>query len=326
MTMRLRVEAVRSSLLWRLNTRIIARGVKSLPPDTLKSYIVVTPHLVHLAPLATLNHGPRVQPVLVANGLSEADITWLSEMTDAPVIRLKSSLGRSPDSLLAHGTIIDYLADTNPGAFCIQDADCFISDQSFWNSVNIDLSSEYAVCAFVRNGDGDRADFPETFLTILNAPLMREYRRNHDVTSESSSRVSPRAQQALSEAGYPAGRVLETLKDYYDTLQQFWVVATHHGFRFRQIPGEGSTVHHIGGTSYLYRAFDNLDHWDYWPLAVHYLNLRILESPKTSVFRQRFAGLFEFHGSADQLLIKYPAFASGWRRQTSERIIAALLR
>ena len=42
------------------------------------SFIVVTPHLTHLAPLATQNAGPGVQPVFVANGIGEGDRAWLA--------------------------------------------------------------------------------------------------------------------------------------------------------------------------------------------------------------------------------------------------------
>lgn len=293
--------------------------------DSLKSFIVVTPHLIHMAPLATLNHGPAIQPVFVANGLNSADLGWLRGMCPAiPIIELRTSLTGNPDSLLLHGVIIDYLADACESPFCIQDADCFVLDSSFWTTATLDPSSEYATCVFVREGEGARPAFPETFLTYLNAPLMRKYRSEFDIRSESTRTPSLRAQKALTEAGYEEGRVLETLKDYYDTLQQFWVVASHHGFRFRKLAGEGNTVHHIGGTSYLHSTFDDMSHWDYWPLAVHYFNLRLLELPAASRFRSRFAKLVEYHRSVDDLLKKFPDFASGYRRKTADTILASL--
>jgi hypothetical protein len=243
---------------------------------------------------------------------------------DVPIVSLKASLGNNPDSLLMHGVVIDYLAQAEKGAFYIQDADCFVSDSSFWNFDPVDLGTEYAACAFVRKGSAERPAFPETFLTALNAPLLRKYRQLYGIVSETAENTDARGVKVLAEAGYPVGRVLETYKDYYDTLQQYWVIAGHEGKRYRRISGEGETVHHIGGTSYLYKSFEKLDHWDYWPLAVHYFNLRILELPAAKRYSARFSGLIEFHQSADVLLGNYPDFASGWRRKNADNILAKL--
>jgi hypothetical protein len=222
------------------------------------------------------------------------------------------------------GVVIDYLAHCIRGPFCIQDADCFVTDASFWDSMTLNPAIEYAVCAFTRSARPGMPEFPETFLVCLNSELIRRYRKEYGMRSESAGKANARAKRILSEAGYSEGKVLEKLKDYYDTLQQFWLVATHHGFQFRRIEGEGEVVHHIGGTSYLHRSFENLEHWDYWPLAVHYLNLRILEIPATALFRERFSKLIAFHGSADQLLDNFPDFASGWRRKLADRILLQL--
>ena len=317
--------SLRSAVLQETNTRAARRAIQGMDSAKLKSFIVVTPHLIHMAPLATLNHGSGVQPVLVANGLSGDDLAWLGAMCPGvPTIELRTSLTGNPDSLLLHGVIIDYLAAACDQPFCIQDADCFVLDSSFWTGVSLDPKTEYATCVFVREGDAKRPPFPETFLTCLNAPLMRKFNRELSIRSESTDRPSSRAKDALASAGYGEGRVLETLKDYYDTLQQFWVIATHRGFRFRKLAGEGDTVHHIGGTSYLHSTFDDLAHWDYWPLAVHYFNMRLLELPAASRFRKRFEKLSAYHGSADQVLGKFPDFAAGYRRKTADTILDEL--
>ena len=325
MVMRRLAAALRSTILWRTNTHRAKLALAGTAQDRPRSYIVVTPHLIHLAPLATLNHGGRVQPVFVANGINHDDSEWLRMMCpEVPIVPLRASLGNNPDSMLSHGIVIDYLAQAELGAFYIQDADCFVSDRSFWSFTAMDLTAEYAVCAFVRKGSEDRPEFPETFLTALNAPLLRKYRKLYGVVSESVPTADSRAMRILDDAGYPAGRVLETYKDYFDTLQQYWVIATHQGMRHRRAAGEGETVHHIGGTSYLYKSFEKLAHWDYWPLAVHYFNLRILEMPAVERFRKRFKGLIDYHGSADALIEAYPHFAGGWRKRSADRIISEL--
>jgi hypothetical protein len=318
------VGTIRSSLLGAANSRIASSSLAPLV-GKLNTFIVVTPHLIHLAPLAALNPGKGIRPVFVSNGLSSGDISWLESIApQVPVIPLKASLGGNPDSLLGHGVIIDCLASASHEAFCIQDADCFVSDATFWDHVSLDLEKEFAACAFVRKAKGDMPEFPETFLAVLNAPLLRRYRMKYRISAESSAEAPPRARAVLAEAGYGRGEVLENLKNYYDTLQQYWVVATHEGFSFRRLDGEGKTVHHIGGTSYLHRSFENLSHWDYWPLAVHYLHMRVLEMPGAIRFRKRFAKLFEVHDSAAALLGAYPDFAAGRRRANADAILDSL--
>ena len=315
--------ALRRRILRSVNDRISRRSSATLDAGRTPSYIVVTPHLVHLAPLAASNHSAGIQPVFVANGIGRADMEWLAEMRpDVPVISLRASLRGDSASLLEHGVVINHLASGSHDAFCVQDADCFVTDSEFWSTMRLDPDTDYAVGPFLRQGEGERPDFPETFLICLNRKLMDQYAREFGITAEPSGRPRRRARRFLSEAGYPEGKYLETLKDYYDTLQQFWVAARKHGFGYRHVAGEGETVHHVGGTSYLHRSFENLDHWDYWPLNVHYFHLRLLELPRCAQFRERFRGLIEFHGSSTSLLAAFPDYDTGWRRQESDLIIS----
>jgi hypothetical protein len=313
---------LRSTVLDSLNERAAMKVCGGLPRDRIPSFIVVTPELVHLAPLAARNNGARVQPVFVANGATADDVAWLRAMAPSvPVIRLWTSVRRKAGSLLHHGDVIEYVARASSRPFCIQDADCFVTDSAFWETLALDVEREYAVGPFSRKPEAGRPEFPETFLLMLNAPLMERLRRESGITAVAAAKLPPRARNALAAAGYPAGKYLETRKQYFDTLQQFWVAAMHDGFGFRLVEGDGESVHHVGGTSYLHRTFDDLAHWDFWPLNVHYFHLRLLELPACSAFRPRFQSLFEFHGSSRSLLGKYPEYASGRRRAESDRII-----
>jgi len=305
------------------NDRICRRASVKLDARRMPTYIVVTPHLVHLAPLAASNHSVGIQPVFVANGIGRTDIDWLTAMKpDVPVISLRTSLGGKSASLLEHGVIINHLARGVHDVFCVQDADCFVTDSEFWATMMLDPNTDYAVGPFLRQGEGERPDFPETFLICLNRELMEKYSREFGITAEPSGRPRRKARRFLRDVGYPEGKYLETLKDYYDTLQQFWVAARKHGFVYRHVAGEGKTVHHVGGTSYLHRSFENLEHWDYWPLNVHYFHLRLLELSRCAQFRPRFGAVIDFHGSSNRLLDQFPEFANGWRRRESDLIIA----
>lgn len=315
-------QKARSGTLFRINSRRANRAIKSLPADRLLSFIVVTPDLVHLAPLSTRNHGSGVQPVYVANGINRRDVAWLERISPGiPIVQLRASFRGDSETLIHHGEVIENLARSMDRAFCIQDADCFVLEEAFWATLALNQKTEYAVGPFERQAEDGRPPFPETFLLLLNAALMRELRDDHDITAYASPKPSRRATRFLQSAGYPPGTFLETRKPYYDTLQQYWVAASFQGLAFRCVSGEGSTVHHVGGTSYLHRTFDDLAHWDYWPLNVHYFHLRLLELPGCEMFRERFRSLADFHGSSAALLEAYPGFAAGWRRKASDLIL-----
>ncbi|MEO0794562.1 MAG: hypothetical protein AAFX93_05355 [Verrucomicrobiota bacterium] len=315
----------RLKLLALINDQKAMAQIRRFDPAKMQSYIVVTPHLVHLTPLAVQNAADHVQPVLVDNGLTAADREWLSKRCPhTPFLDLLNSFSSNSETLIQHGVVINHLARGHQGVFCIQDADCFIGRADYWNELSLDLDKEFAVGPFLRKTRDERPTFPETFLLLLNGGLMQKLKREHGITAENSKLPNAKARKILREAGIPDGQVLERNKDYYDTLQQYWVAAKHLGYSYRHIPGEDKDTWHIGGTSYLFKSFDDLAHWDYWPLNVHYLHLRLLEQPSCEPIRPRFQKLFDFHQNADNLLNNYPEFARGWRREMSDLIIGKL--
>ena len=315
---------MRKLLLRYLNGWQARRSRRLERPRCVPSFIVVTPAVVPLAPLAARNAASWIEPVFVANGLIREDIQWLRRFSpETRILKLTGSLGGNLASLLDHGSVIDALAWDRYEPFYIQDADCFILDPTFWDTMTVDPSVNYAVGPFVREPTSPCRSFPETFLLGLNGSLMNALRRKHAIYSSASEVPTSRARRFLAAAGYPEGRYLETLKAYYDTLQQYWVAAEHFGYQFRRCAGENDAVHHVGGTSYLHREANELDHWDYWPLAVHYLYLKLLELPACEIFEKRFESLRSLHGTVGSLLIQHPDFATGWRRQKIDVILSA---
>ena len=313
---------LQSFLLEGINQKRGRHFTASVPSEKTASYIVVTPHLVHLAPLAAQNAGEGIFPVFVINGLSPTDIKWLTEVSPATaILPLLASLSGNRESLIEHGRIIDTLIDSENRPFFIQDADCFITDRAYWDQLGLASEHHYASGPFLRTIKSTNESFPETFLLGLNLQLLRRYRTSLGLSARCATTARRKLQTALTDAGYPEGHYLETLKDSYDTLQQYWVLARHDGYLFRHCEGEDEEVFHIGGTSYLFRQFDDLAHWDYWPLAVHYFHLRLLEMPTCAPFRSRFARIFEVHQSSEKLLEGFPDFASGWRRKNADLVI-----
>jgi hypothetical protein len=262
-----------------------------------------------------------IAPILLANGLGDDDVRWLrSVCSGVPVIHLKAGIRKNSKSLLPHGVIIDLVSSAGNGPICLQDADCFVSDPAFWDQVVLNVQTDYAAGPFWK-ASGLNDGYAETFFVVLNRDLLVKCRRLYGITSEVVITPRKRARPFLIKAGLGANRFPEESKDYFDTLQQFWVVAEADGFKFRRIDGANKTIHHIGGTSYLHNVFDELSKWDYWPLNVHYFHLRILEQPEFARFQPRFESLFRFHRGSQELLESFPEYRDGWRRKLTDSVL-----
>jgi hypothetical protein len=316
---KVRTVALQWSNVWRLSRFIRQNCRESQTPV----FIILTPALVHMAPLAVAVRSPDFQPIFLLNGVSKADQDWLIALVgDVPRIELKVSLTGNELSLVEHGTVIEYLFSASPRSFCIQDADCFVTDKEFFGKVALNEAEQCASGPFTKTLE--KIKVPDSFLLFLNAPLFRRWRRQYGMIARSTRKAPKKLKNLMAKAGFDAGVYPEQKKGYFDTLQLYWILAQQLGVRFNEIPGAGMKVFHIGGTSYLQRETTELAHWDYWPMNVHYFNLRLLSLPKCARFRERFSLLTRLHGDSNSLLAKSPEYHRGWRHAEVERILAEL--
>jgi hypothetical protein len=320
--------AVRDILLALINHHRIRRFLAPGEfPNRTPIFLVVTRDLVHMAPLAVATRHPDFAPVFVGNGISPEDESWLATMCpDTPVISLKASLATgNPASMLDHGAVLQYLLELVPGTFCIQDPDCFIIQKTFFETIALDEKHEYAVGPFVRIAPNEvMPRMPQTFFLMLNAPLFRELRREYGLSARVTRIPDSRLVPLLAAGGFPPGHYPHQVKGYFDTLHMFWIAAEQLGRRFTVIPGAEETVCHIGGTSYLFRVTENLEHWDYWPLNAHYIHLKLLSMPACTRFRKRFAALIALRDTPEKLLERYPAYRNGRRFAQTRAILENL--
>ncbi len=316
---RLRGLALRRSNVGRLR-RFIWEGCGETQIPLL---IILTPDLVHMAPLAVALKSPAFWPVFILNGVSKPDRSWLDSLVgDVKMFELKASLTGNSKSLIEHGTVIEYFFEASRHSFCIQDADCFVTDERFFADLKLNESEQFATGPFTK--DLPQIKVPDTFFLYLNAPLFRRLRSHYGLIARTSRNVPKKFEEIAAKAGFPAGVYPEQKKGAFDTLQLFWILAGQLGARFKQVPGEGERVFHIGGTSYLSRETSDLAHWDFWPMNVHYFNLRLLSLPKCARFRERFASLTRLHGDCDSLLANSPEYRRGWRHAQVEHILERL--
>lgn len=317
---------VRKQLLSGLNRQRIDHAIEGigLTSPRLIAFIF-TENLMHLAPFCLPNTGGRFEPLLVLNGVSDDSTQWLTNMyPDKRIVRLRTSLTGNSQSILPHAAVLNDLLAVIRQPFCIQDPDCFVTNSRFFDNLSVD-ENEFAAGPFVKRPTDHDHVLPDTFFLMLNSPLYHHVSRKFGISADVIPSLPRKAMRAAQELGYKPGQFTENFKNYFDTLQAYWIVAQAEGKRFRLLQGAGESVFHIGGTSYLHNSDYDLAHWDYWPLSVQYFNLRLLEQPVNARFRNVFPALSSTYLDGDALLRKYPIFRDGRRYREIETILKTCL-
>lgn len=288
-------------------------------------FFIFTPDLVHFAPFCIEEDLDDFEAVIVLNAVSHEDELWLGErLPERPVVNLTASLRGNKQSMLAHGDVLNDLCAVCPGRFCVQDPDCFVTDRAFYAGIEFDPQRHFAAGPFSKSATDHEHHVPDTFFLMLQGAAVQRTEERYGISADVTRKLSVAAVSKLREIGYVRGDFPEQFKGYFDTLQAYWLVSMANGLKFNKIPGDGTQMCHIGGTSYLKNSELDLAHWDYWPLSVRYFNMRLLENPALAPFRERFAYLKQMHGSADQMLIDYPEFLRSERYRSISTILKVI--
>ena len=316
--------AFRAKTLSLVNRNRISRVIENTGVSHPQLIVFIfTEELMHFAPFCIPETNGQFEVMLLLNGVSDDSAHWLiSLFPETCIVRLKASLTGNSKSLLSHAAVLNDLLAVIQRPFVIQDPDCFVTDPHFFDDMHV-AEDEFAVGPFVKRPTDHDHILPDTFFLMLNTPLFHRLSREFGISAELITSLPSKAMKAAQTFGYQPGQFTENFKNYFDTLQAYWIVAQAEGKRFRLLEGSGKTVFHIGGTSYLHKSDYDLQHWDYWPLSVQYFNLRLLEQPVNARFRSQFSSLFSTYADADDLLKKYPEFKDGYRYRDVQAILDA---
>lgn len=306
-------QQLRSTSLGAWNRHRLRPAFSTLAPEQTPVFFIFTPEIVHLAPFCIPDAGPNFAPILVMNAVSKDDTDWIQSIHPRiPLVSLAASLRGNSDSLLPHGVVLNDLFTVADRNFCIQDPDCFVTDRAFWDHVSL-TTDDFAAGAFWEPVAGRDHVMPRTFFLLFNVSVFREVRQRYGVDANVQHKLPPRAQEKTKAFGYQSNEFPQQFKGYFDTLQASWILSMSEGRQFHKLEGREKRIFHIGGTSYLHASDIDLKHWDYWPLSVHYFNLRLLETDTCERFRTRHASLFDAYSNSQTLLEMHPEFAGGWR-------------
>lgn len=284
-------------------------------------FYIFTPELVHFAPFCLPARLDEFEPVILLNAVSREDEEWMrTTLRKRSIVRLTTSLRGNSGSMLAHAEVLNDLFAECDQNFCIQDPDCFIVDARFWENVGLN-DDHFAGGPFTKRPSSRDHILPDTFFIQFNSAVFKRIAKQYNVSASVTREVTGSALERIKVLGYESGGYPESYKDYFDTLQVFWLLSLAEGLEFLDMPGAANSIFHIGGTSYMHKTNYELSHWDYWPLSVHYFNLRLLERPELERFRGRFRGVIRQHGSSDRILTSHPEFLDSIRYSEIERIL-----
>lgn len=319
--MKVALQNLRQKFLAQHNRSRLKRGLDGVW-DRTPVFFIFTPEIVHLAPYCTQNiDRSRFAPVMITNAVPSDDVAWIRSVnSELPLIELKNSLRKNSASLVSHGDVLNDLFSVAKGHFCIQDPDCFVVEESFWGGVDVG-ANEFASGAFWEHLEKHNHVLPHTFFLMFNLDSFRDIQNRFSIDAGVIRKLPTAAANHVRSLGYTPGIYPHSFKDYFDTLQAYWVLSLSDQQIFRELPGERKSIFHIGGTSYLHKSDIDLAHWDYWPLSVHYFNLRVLELPLGERFRGRHREITERYTSAAGLLASNSEFSNGWRRAEIDLIM-----
>jgi hypothetical protein len=294
--------------------------------DSLPVFIIASRPDYHLAPLAVEHDHKKIKSIVVANGVSGSRLAWLRrECGKAPVIPLRASFGKKNRNFLSHAEVVSTVNAMCRGDYCIQDADCFVTDTHWWSHILENFNNVYATGPFGKPFNDIPGQFPDTFLVRINRKRYIDVCKIFGVGPTITEQPSKAVRRELDNLGISQRWYPDFDKQYYDTLQLFWTAATLSGFEFQLLPGANQEVFHVGGSSYLTTGdIKDPRHWDYWAVNTVYFHLRVLESPRFVEIREDFTRLFQRFESSDQLLSEYPEYLNSGRYQLSTKLLSLL--
>lgn len=321
------VHKVREKILRFLNLRTAVKFKSAIAANgTMPVCIIASRPDYHLAPLAIERNHPKIQSIVLANGVSGSQLDWLRrECGSTPVIPLRASFRSSSRSFLSHAGVISIANSISNGDYCIQDADCFVTDTAWWDYIIEDRENVYASGPFGKPFNDLPGQFPDTFLVRIDRANYIDVCQKFEVEPSIVTRPSPRVRRELDSRGIQENWFPDYKKQYYDTLQLFWTAAALSGLDFNLLPGANEQVFHVGGSSYLTTAeIRNPSHWDWWAVNTIYFHLKILESERFDEIRDDFGLLFSRFESSDKVLSIYPEYLNSRRYYLCVKLLSFL--
>lgn len=318
---------LRDSILRAFNVRQIKSMLSKHDLESkLPVFIIASPPDMHLAPFSVRDSTDDIFPVVLANGLSADDISWIQQKVQkTPVVSLSASLSGNRETYLSHAEVIHAIAGAYKSDFCIQDADCLVLDNSIWSEIIAARGNLYGVGPFVKTSAWAGWSIPDTFLVKIDAASFRSVCRAAGIDASISKVPGDGISRLMAESEWGDAVFPEPYKDYYDTLQRYWVAAELMGLQFKTVPGAGERVFHIGGSSYI-TCFEQADltHWDFWPANTIYFHLRFVELANDAMLKRRFAALFRRYGGSAGIETLLPEFNDSFRFRESQLILKSI--
>ncbi|PKO09626.1 MAG: hypothetical protein CVU40_10045 [Chloroflexi bacterium HGW-Chloroflexi-2] len=263
-------------------------------------FIIAIPGCLHILEICLKNIPNYINIIIVSNGLTGWEQTWLSKnLKFRKIIKIPF--------LYPHGEVIDILIKNIDKPFGIMDYDCFVFDHNLFKEAIV-ISQNHQLNAFFcyKNKKID-LELPETFFLYINPyvynQLMKKYRINCNITTYFDLPISVR--KKIQKIGILKNQMPEDHKNYFDTLKVLIVLGIADGKKInfiRKFPTgfePSNEIFHVGGSS------DPNNYKNLWSLRGSYLWRFVLENHWDKELRKNYELKFG-EKTTDKILDSYP--------------------
>jgi len=215
-------------------------------------FIVATHGCLHLLQICLHFIPEHIQVIIIANGLTKQERRWLSsKLSVSKVVNIPRSL--------THGTILDLLIFAVKDSFCTMDYDCFLLNETMWDSM-FSIGEKYQCNVFFSDFNPElNLDVPHTCLLTLNTRIYRQLIKQFKIGCNQIKNydlLPSKVKLKLKEVGVDKNHLPEKRKDILDTLKalQMIGIAEHYPIDYKGHLSntwiKGQAIFHVGGTSY----------------------------------------------------------------------------
>jgi len=213
-------------------------------------FIVAVPGCLHILEICLRYIPAFINIIIISNGLSEWEQSWLSK-------NLKFSKTIILPSLFPHGDVINILVQNLEKPFGIMDYDCFVFNQDLFNEAVI-INENHQLNAFFSNINKKiNLELPETFFLYMNTPVYKKLKKNFNINCGHTTyfELPIKVRKKIKEIGITKTQMPEDFKNYFDTLRALMVVGIVEGYKInytRKFPTvfkPSNEIFHVGGSS-----------------------------------------------------------------------------
>ncbi|MGH9464452.1 MAG: hypothetical protein ACRD0X_02315 [Thermoanaerobaculia bacterium] len=191
----------------------------------------------------------RVPVCVVGNGAGRDERARFSRaFPEIP----RCELPTLPGALWSHGSALNLLLREVTAPFGIVDHDCYVFGDELLAGLGCgerELTLAVDLPGFFTWNERAGLRLPRTHWLFLNAPLLRDLMRRHEMGCEKAERTPLRVASLLATVGFGDRNFPPPHLPFYDTLHLLLAVGLAEGHTVRYLPASDADIVHFGGAT-----------------------------------------------------------------------------